>query len=285
MSSQSSTLRLADMAATDVDLRTVLAAWHDATVQWEQTHDSLKAEVRRLTAQLQREHRTLPFDKPRDDAGRIAARAGHRIHESLVQADLCLNLLRRRVLDDPGALTLVQNLASSVTAADTLADDLLQLTVQQEPVLRPVNLRALVEEVHASLLSRLSAQGVKTTIDVADQVAVAADRDMLRQAVLRLTLNALDAMPAGGELVVTSCVGSRAVELEIADSGHGLSDEARTRAFEPFFTTKPAGTGLGLAIVRRIVEAHSGDVTVANCPEGGAAFTLCFPRQALQAAA
>jgi len=60
MSSQSSTLRLADMAATatDVDLRTVLAAWHDATVQWEQTHDSLKAEVRRLTAQVQREHRT-----------------------------------------------------------------------------------------------------------------------------------------------------------------------------------------------------------------------------------
>jgi signal transduction histidine kinase len=196
-----------------------------------------------------------------------------------------LNLLRRRMLDDASAMPLMQNLESNVAAAASVADDLLQLTGEHQPVLRPVKLRALVEEVHGNLLTRLSSQGVTTTIDVADHVEVAADRDMLRQAILRLTANALDAMPTGGELVVTSCVGSRGVELEIADNGNGLSDEARTRAFEPFFTTKPAGTGLGLAIVRRLVTAHGGDVTVANCPDGGAAVTLCFPRQSMQAAA
>jgi signal transduction histidine kinase len=107
---------------------------------------------------------------------------------------------------------------------------------------------------------------------------------MLRQAIYNLTVNALDAMPTGGELVVTSYSGPGAVELEIADSGTGLSDEARTRAFEPFFSTKN-GSGLGLSVVRRLLSALGGDVAATNCPEGGAAFTLRFPRRALEAAA
>ena len=72
--------------------------------------------------------------------------------------------------------------------------------------------------------------------------------------------------------------GSDAVELEIADTGPGLSDEVSRRAFEPFFTTKSTGTGLGLAIVDRVAEVHGGEVLATNCPEGGAAFTIRIPR-------
>jgi signal transduction histidine kinase len=92
-------------------------------------------------------------------------------------------------------------------------------------------------------------------------------------------------MPQGGRLVVTSFIGPRGLELEVADSGSGLSDEARRRAFEPFFTTKSGAQGLGLAIVGRIAQVHGGDVTAANCPEGGAAFTLRFPPRAAKSAA
>ena len=81
---------------------------------------------------------------------------------------------------------------------------------------------------------------------------VTADRDMLRRAVLNLVLNAVDAMPEGGELVVTSYDGRGGFELEIADSGPGLSDEQLQKAFDPFFTTKSTGTGLGLSIVQRL---------------------------------
>jgi signal transduction histidine kinase len=92
-------------------------------------------------------------------------------------------------------------------------------------------------------------------------------------------------MPDGGRLTITSHTGSHGVEIEVADTGPGLSDEARRRAFEPFFTTKPSGTGLGLAIVYRIAEVHCGDVVASNCPDGGAAFTLRFPRNRIQVAA
>ncbi len=108
---------------------------------------------------------------------------------------------------------------------------------------------------------------------------------MLRCALVNLALNSLEAMPEGGRLVVTSYIGRGGVELEVADSGPGLSEEARRRAFEPFFTTKRDGAGLGLAVVHRIAEAHGGDVRAMNCPEGGAAFTLRFPERAREAAA
>ena len=86
---------------------------------------------------------------------------------------------------------------------------------------------------------------------------------------------------------MTSSSSPRGIELEVADSGPGLSDDVKARAFEPFFTTKPGGTGLGLAIVYRIAEVHAGELTAVNCPEGGAAITLRIPQPAvaLEAAA
>ena len=92
-------------------------------------------------------------------------------------------------------------------------------------------------------------------------------------------------MPEGGDLVITSYDGVRGFELEVADSGPGLSDEDKRRVFEPFYTTKQNGTGLGLAVVYHVAEAHGGTVTAANCPEGGAAFTIKFPRKQMRAAA
>ena len=108
---------------------------------------------------------------------------------------------------------------------------------------------------------------------------------MLQSAILKLALNALEAMPRGGRLVVTSFTGAAGLELEVADSGPGLNDEVRRRAFEPFFTTKSGAHGLGLAVVHRLAEAHGGDVVATNCPEGGAAFTLRIPLHTARAAA
>jgi two-component system sensor histidine kinase HydH len=275
----------AQRLSQDPDLQTVLAAWHDATVRLEQTHESLRGEVRRLTDELEVKNRELARENRLADLGRIAAHVAHEVRNNLVPVALYLSLLRRRVADDAGSLDVLNKIESGFTSLDATVNDLLHFTADRDPQLRLVDLRSLIEDVHASLAPQLAAQAVHTTVDVPERLVVSADRDMLRRAILNLTLNALDAMPSGGELVVTSYSGPRGVELEIADSGPGLSDEVCTRAFEPFFTTKSGGTGLGLAIVSRIAEAHGGDIVAANCPEGGAAFTLRFPRHALEAAA
>ena len=107
----------------------------------------------------------------------------------------------------------------------------------------------------------------------------------MQRAVFNLLLNALDAMPQGGRVVITACLGARGFELEVADSGPGLSDSVREHLFEACFTTKQGAAGMGLSIVRRIARSHGGEVTAANCPEGGAAFTVRVPLQASVAAA
>jgi signal transduction histidine kinase len=269
------------------DLETVLAAWHTATVQLEHTHEALREEVRRLTDELEAKNRELARENRLADLGRMASHVAHEVRNNLVPVTLYMSLLRRRISDDPGSLDVLDKVEAGFTAMDSTVHDLLHFTSDRDPRLQTFSLGKLIEDNLDSLAPQLAAQSIRAVVDVPERQTILADRDMLRRALLNLMLNALDAMPDGGTITVTSTVTGRGVELEVADTGPGLSDEARQRAFEPFFTTKCRGTGLGLAIVHRIVEAHGGCVTAMNCPEGGAAFTLCIPQSphAMEAAA
>jgi len=267
------------------DLQTVLAAWHVATVRLERTHEALRAEVRRLTDELERKNRELARKNRLADLGQMAAHVAHEVRNTLVPVALYLGLLRRRIARDPGALEMLEKITAGMTALDATVGDLLHFTSDRDPQLRSFPVRALVEEILASLTPQLEAQLVRTSVEVPPHETVTADREMIRRAVLNLVLNALDAMPRGGVLEVRAACGPQGVELQVADTGPGLSEEALGRAFEPFFTTKPAGTGLGLAIVYRIAEVHGGSVLAANRPEGGALVTLRLPVSRQEAAA
>lgn len=267
------------------DLETVLDAWQSATARLEQTHEALRAEVSRLTNELERKNRELARKNRLADLGQIASHIAHEVRNNLVPVTLYMSLLKRRVSDDPGAVGIVDKISMSFTSLDAMVNDLLHFAADRTPVCQQINVRQLIDEVYSALAPQLKAQGIRPEIDVPQGAAVFADRDMLRRAVLNLTLNAIDAMPDGGELVVTSCAGHGRFELEIADSGPGLSDDVKRRAFEPFFTTKQSGTGLGLSIVCHILEAHGGSLSAMNCPEGGAAFTLAFPQRMVEAKA
>ena len=147
-------------------------------------------------------------------------------------------------------------------------------------------LRELVEEVCRPLESRFSDQAIQVIIDIPANLSIAADRELLGRALRNLVQNAVEAMPNGGTLEATSVVAAEAIELEIADTGPALSEEQLHQAFELLPTAKRGGTGWGLAVVQRISELHGGQVTAANCPDGGVAFTLRIPRRAaLEAAA
>ncbi len=264
------------------DLEVVLSAWHAATVRLEQTHESLRAEVQRLTKELEIKNRELARKNRLADLGQIASHVAHEVRNNLVPMTLYLSLLRRRISEDSGAVSIVDKVSGACTALDATVNDLLHFTADRDPAYEAVPLADLVDEIVTSLGPQLAAQAIAAEIDIPDHVRITADPDMLRRSVLNLVLNAMDAMPGGGELVITAYEGPYEVELEIADSGPGLSDDVRNRVFEPFFTTKRTGTGLGLAIVERIAEVHGGQVTAINCPEGGAAFTIRLPKVHVQ---
>jgi signal transduction histidine kinase len=104
-----------------------------------------------------------------------------------------------------------------------------------------------------------------------------ADRIQLRQALRNLIANAMDVLPEGGRVRVSAKAEGDELVFRVADSGPGLSDEARQRVFDPFYTTRADGTGLGLALVAALARAHGGSVRVERGPLGGAEFTLRIP--------
>jgi signal transduction histidine kinase len=273
------------LPAEDADLGTVLAAWHTATLRLERTHETLCAEVARLNKELELKNRELARKNRLADLGQMASHVAHEVRNNLVPVSLYMSLLRRRLSEDSGSLDILAKVEAGFAALDVTVNDLLNFTAHRNPQWQTFVVGDLVEEICDSIGPQLEAQMIDVEVDVPPQTLLTADREMVRRALLNLVLNAVDAMPEGGDLVITSYDGARGFELEVADSGPGLSEEDQRRVFEPFYTTKQNGTGLGLAVVYHVAEAHGGTVTAANCPEGGAAFTIKFPRKQMRAAA
>src|SRR5262245_29415753 len=265
-------------AAEEVDLQTILAAWNEATDRLQHTHEAPRSEVRRLSDEREAKNRELARKNRLANLGQMASHVAHEVRNSLVPMKLYLSLLKRRIDDDAGSTSVLDKVMTGFTALEATVGDLLHFSSQRDPRRQRVDVAGLLDDVLQSLAPQLQAQDIRVCVDCSPGLTATADADMLRRAALNLVLNALDALPSGGELVVTACKTKSGLEIEIADSGPGVPGPLLDRLFEPFFTTKGGGTGLGLAIVERIAAAHGGRATVANCPEGGAAFTLIIPQ-------
>ena len=110
-------------------------------------------------------------------------------------------------------------------------------------------------------------------------LTITADERLLKQAVLNLVLNGVQAMPNGGELILAVSDGADEAVIEVIDTGSGIDPEAISRIFDASYSTKKSGTGLGLAMTRRIAEEHGGRVTVTSEVGKGSDFALHLPKE------
>jgi signal transduction histidine kinase len=157
-----------------------------------------------------------------------------------------------------------------------------------------LDLNALLRRIFDATLPTLDARGVRLDARLAPVLpAVRGDADRLQQVFINLVNNAIDAMPGGGELRVSTSVksdddngGAARVVVEFADTGTGMTAEVRARIFDPLYTTKERGrgTGLGLVVVSQAVADHGGGIEVESSPGGGSRFRLSFPAAAREAA-
>ena len=167
----------------------------------------------------------------------------------------------------------------------TNLNDLIKVSDRQPPSFQWFDLGQLVRNVCDSLQSRVSAHGIRVEIDIPKSTRLLADASMIQHVVLNLLLNAIDAMPESGHLLITSWSGPESLELEIADSGEGLRLPDKEQLFAASYTTKGTGRGQGLTVAQQIVELHGGHIEACDCPQGGAAFTIHLPHRTAKAAA
>ena len=158
-----------------------------------------------------------------------------------------------------------------------LTTEFLDYASARQPNLAVTSVADTVGYVAAASRAHASQKGIRFTVEVQENLAVRADESQLQQALMNLVLNAVDASPAGGEILLRSRNGNQKVCIDVENTGPPIPESALGRIFEPFFTTKPRGTGLGLAIARSIARAQGGDLVLAVNEPDRVRFSLIVP--------
>jgi len=212
----------------------------------------------------------------------LAAGLAHEVRNQLNSLQIHLGVLEQEVseLVADAASPIVERVRRMVRAVSELDDfltDFLRLARPARLAREPIPLHPLITELAAFLAPEFAARGVSLLTELAqDASSVNADRPQLRRALLNLALNALQATPAGGRVIIGTARRAGSVGLSVRDTGQGVPLDLQPRLFEPFVSGRPGGTGLGLAIAQRAVEQHGGTIEVESGP-GGSAFTIVLP--------
>jgi signal transduction histidine kinase len=173
---------------------------------------------------------------------------------------------------------LLASIKDEIERLNRLVSDLLNYGRPARLSVEPLDLRKLTEETLALVQPQADVQGVEVTLDDDGSPAeILGDRERLKSFISNLAINALQAMPNGGHLNAHLARNDGMVELRLADTGIGISEEAVGKIFEPYFSTKQAGFGLGLAVTKKIIEEHQGTIDVQSALNRGTTFTVKLP--------
>ncbi len=265
-------------------------------------NEELKDRVRAATQELERRNEELKqanellFDTQlqlsRSErlamVGEMAATMAHEIGTPLSSISGHVQLLLRESGIDPSTTSRLKIVEGQIARTVDILQGILNLSRQPGPALRRLEINNLLKEILGLTWPGLGMKNVTVKERFSEDLPpVLGDAHQLQQVFLNLIVNAVDAMPHGGELrVETDCVeaqpGAKAspwVRIQITDTGRGIALEDQKRIFEPFFTTKDVGrgTGLGLAVCQRILKAHRGTIEVKSQVGMGSTFVILLP--------
>lgn len=189
--------------------------------------------------------------------GQTVAEITHEIKNPLVAiGGLARQMLKKSA---PKAAAKLEVICREVERLEDLLGELRDLYTPRPLAMAPIDLAEVVREIVSQLADSLAEKKIAVTMNGHEQPSlVMADRQRIKQVVLNVVKNAVEAMPDGGKLIITIEAHGSQVMLSVTDAGVGIAPEVLGKIFDPFFTTKRQGTGLGLCVSRRIVEEHAG---------------------------
>jgi len=211
--------------------------------------------------------------------GELVAGIAHDIRNPLTSIRGFVQYLERS--EDPREWkTYAPVIIRQVDGLNRFIGELLAFAKPQAPRYGSVQLNDLVREMLLLVQNRAEAHSITIRLELDPALPVLqADGEQLKQVLLNLLINACQAIPEAGEIVVRTALDPADwLRVEVSDGGTGIPAEQLDKVFDPFFSTKPAGTGLGLAVAHRIVEAHRGTIRIASEPDRGTTVTVRLPR-------
>jgi signal transduction histidine kinase len=238
----------------------------------------------------------LRYSRKLSSLNRLLAGVAHEVKNPLNAMTIHLELLRQKLgrrtavavgasgggFEPPPADTLMSHVSiigEEIRRLDQVVQGFLRFSRPEELHLEPVGVAALLQDSVDVVRPQAEQQGISVELDAHKGVAIQVDRAMVRQALLNLALNAIDAMPSGGTLALRArSVEEQQVQIDVVDSGIGIKPEHLSRIFDLYFTTREQGSGLGLSMVYRTVQLHDGTIEVESTPGRGASFRLRLPR-------
>ena len=234
--------------------------------------------VATVLTQLQETQRTAIRAEQLASLGQFAAGLAHELRNPLMSMKILVQTAIEGGAEGSLSGRDLSIVDEEITRLEQLVQGFLDFARPPEAVRHSINLADVVTSTVNLVAPQAGRHGVSVTCDVSDDLPqVDADSGQLRQVVLNLLLNAIEATPSGGSVMIHAERHDEFGVLRVTDTGDGLPEELGDAIFEPFVSSRETGIGLGLSICRRIVETHQGTITAQNCPAGGAAFTVRIP--------
>ena len=212
--------------------------------------------------------------------GRLSAGIAHEVRNPLTGVSLLLDDLHDRADSDPGSQAMMQKALAEIERVERLISSLLNFASPPKAQFREGELNRVIHDTILLLRRVCEQQQVELSFEPGEIPSFRFDVEKIKQALLNLVKNALEAMPHGGRITISTGREEGMAVITVADTGPGIQPEDLPLIFEPFFTRKGAGTGLGLSITQRIVEEHHGRIAVESVSGNGTTFIIHLPMQA-----
>jgi signal transduction histidine kinase len=213
----------------------------------------------------------------------LAAGIAHEVRNPLNSVQINLSILQQELSElvadrQAHVFAVLAKIAAEIKRLDDFVSEFLRFARLPKLNVERLPVPLLVSDLAAFISPEFSKKRVTLSLDLRSPETALVDGFQLKQAILNLVLNALQATPEGGHVILRTTGDEGRLEVSVSDDGEGMSPETREEAFTPFFTSRPEGTGLGLPLVRRIAERHGGWVDISSTVGEGTTVTMVLPQ-------
>lgn len=253
-----------------------MAPFHNAMAE----HVGWIVTVQDRTEQKRMQTRLISQEKMRA-LGQLVAGIAHELRNPLTAVKTFIELLPKKVDDPRFRSELLRYVPEELERMNRIVEELLDYSRSKPLLLQNTNVAKLVHSVVGLLARRFESEQVNVVVDIAEKLEIQVDRGRIKQVLLNLVLNALEAMASRPvkQLRIKAGAKKDGLWISISDTGEGMQKEQQVRLFEPFYTTKAQGIGLGLYVSQKIMREHHGLLEVSSVTQVGTTFTLRFGQE------